>query len=85
MGTLLAFTAVAVSILILRYTPPEITLLQSQSPESIDIISSEFGDDITDFNTQNHKDIVGHCRTQKGAANVCFNSRTIFPSNFFSY
>lgn len=44
-GTLLAFTAVAVSVLILRYIPPDITL----------VTSSEFNNDITEFNTEKEK------------------------------
>lgn len=76
MGTLLAFTAVAVSILILRYIPPDITLVQSPSPESI----SDFDDDITDSNRENPKDLGAGYHTQKGVANVCFISRTPLPN-----
>ncbi|KAL4591915.1 hypothetical protein LXL04_004890 [Taraxacum kok-saghyz] len=47
-GTLLAFTAVAVSVLILRYIPPDITLETSSSlpPKTVD---SEFSNDIMEF------------------------------------
>ncbi|XP_071696693.1 cationic amino acid transporter 2, vacuolar-like isoform X2 [Rutidosis leptorrhynchoides] len=61
-GTLLAFTAVAVSILILRYIPPEITLVQSLSAEHVD-------NDVTDIYGENDKDLVGHCHTQKDERN----------------
>nr|XP_043608302.1 cationic amino acid transporter 2, vacuolar-like isoform X2 [Erigeron canadensis] len=64
-GTLLAFTAVAVSILLLRYIPPDITFVQAPSSESLDLVSSEFCNDITDIYIKNHKDLVGHYRTQK--------------------
>ncbi|KAL7594867.1 cationic amino acid transporter 2, vacuolar isoform X1 [Lactuca sativa] len=58
-GTLLAFTAVAISVLILRYIPPETTLLQSPSPES------EFNNDNKDL-TQ--KDKGDEARRRKMAA-----------------
>ncbi|KAI3823399.1 hypothetical protein L1987_04834 [Smallanthus sonchifolius] len=54
-GTLLAFTAVAVSILILRYIPPDITIIQSPNTESTDLVSSEFNNDITDICTEDHE------------------------------
>nr|GEZ10190.1 cationic amino acid transporter 2, vacuolar-like isoform X2 [Tanacetum cinerariifolium]GEZ18596.1 cationic amino acid transporter 2, vacuolar-like isoform X2 [Tanacetum cinerariifolium] len=65
-GTLLAFTAVAVSILILRYIPPEITLVQSPSSESADLVSSEFSNDIMDISSETLKDLGTSCHTQKG-------------------
>ncbi|XP_024984797.1 cationic amino acid transporter 4, vacuolar-like isoform X1 [Cynara cardunculus var. scolymus] len=64
-GTLLAFTAVAVSILILRYTPPDFNLLQSPPPESIDVVSSEFNNYITDINRENPIDVGSGYHTQK--------------------
>ncbi|XP_076953785.1 cationic amino acid transporter 4, vacuolar-like [Bidens hawaiensis] len=51
-GTLMAFTAVAVSILILRYIPPDITIVQSPNTESTDFVSSESNNDITDICTE---------------------------------
>ncbi|PWA87941.1 high affinity cationic amino acid transporter [Artemisia annua] len=68
-GTLLAFTAVAVSILILRYIPPEITLVQSPSSESADLVSSEFSNDIIDISSENLKDLGTSCHTQKDIGN----------------
>ncbi|KAK1434973.1 hypothetical protein QVD17_00728 [Tagetes erecta] len=74
-GTLLAFTAVAVSILILRYIPPDITIVQSANPESTDLVSSEFSNDITDIYTEDRvspyntqKDEVHEARRRKMAA-----------------
>lgn len=46
MGTLLAFTTVAVSVLILRYVPPDETPLSSSLQESIESVSSQFGGNI---------------------------------------
>ncbi|KAL8255759.1 hypothetical protein R6Q59_030826 [Mikania micrantha] len=61
-GTLLAFTAVAVSILILRYIPPDITIIRSPNTESTDLVSSGFNNDITDI----HSDDRGaHYHTRK--------------------
>ncbi|GMN38959.1 hypothetical protein TIFTF001_008184 [Ficus carica] len=45
-GTLLAFTTVAVSVLILRYVPPDETPLSSSLQESIESVSSQFGGNI---------------------------------------
>ncbi|KAJ0616480.1 putative amino acid/polyamine transporter I, cationic amino acid transporter [Helianthus annuus] len=73
-GTLLAFTAVAVSILILRYIPPDITIIQSPDTESADLVSSEFNNDITDICTEDrgaryHTQKDGHeARRRKMAA-----------------
>ncbi|KAI7725788.1 hypothetical protein M8C21_013959, partial [Ambrosia artemisiifolia] len=73
-GTLLAFTAVAVSILILRYIPPDITIIQSPNTESTDLVSSEFNNDITDICTEDrgaryHTKKDGHeARRRKMAA-----------------
>lgn len=63
-GTLLAFTAVAVSILILRYIPPDITLVESPNPE-FDVVSSEFNNDITDIYTEISKDHGAEYHTEK--------------------
>lgn len=41
-GTLLAFTIVAVSILILRYVPPDMVPLPSSLQESIDSVSFRY-------------------------------------------
>ncbi|XP_018833429.2 cationic amino acid transporter 4, vacuolar-like [Juglans regia] len=54
-GTLLAFTTVAVSVLILRYVPPDEVPLPSSLQESIDSMSLRFSDDIqeVDYNKSN--------------------------------
>ncbi|KAK9072740.1 hypothetical protein SSX86_009175 [Deinandra increscens subsp. villosa] len=74
-GTLLAFTAVAVSILVLRYIPPNITTVQSPNTESTDLVSSEFTNDIPDIYTedrgaryQTQKDEGHEARRRKLAA-----------------
>lgn len=46
MGTLLAFTTVAVSVLILRYVPPDEVPLTSGLQESIGSVSSQFNNDL---------------------------------------
>lgn len=45
-GTLLAFTTVAVSVLILRYVPPDEVPLTSGLQESIGSVSSQFNNDL---------------------------------------
>ncbi|KAF9591264.1 hypothetical protein IFM89_003215 [Coptis chinensis] len=57
-GTLLAFTVVAISILILRYVPPDEMPLPSSLQESIDSVSSR-RNNIQEINGENIKDLVG--------------------------
>lgn len=53
MGTLLAFTTVAVSVLILRYVPPDETPLPSSLQESIESVSLKYGDNIMESDSRN--------------------------------
>lgn len=41
-GTLLAFTMVAISVLILRYVPPDVVPIPSSLQEAIDSVSSKY-------------------------------------------
>jgi len=43
-GTLLAFTMVAVSLLIIRYVPPDVVPLPSSLQDSIDAVSLRYSD-----------------------------------------
>lgn len=61
MGTLLAFTAVAVSVLILRYIPPDKVPLPSSVQESIDSLSLQLNDNNQEVAGQNIKDPVNSC------------------------
>ncbi|EXB68044.1 Cationic amino acid transporter 4 [Morus notabilis] len=51
-GTLLAFTTVAVSVLILRYVPPDETPLPSSLQESIESVSLKYGDNIMESDSR---------------------------------
>lgn len=64
-GTLLAFTAVAISVLILRYVPPEEVHLPSSLPELIDSVSSQFSSDSREISGKSPKYPVGHRLIQK--------------------
>ncbi|KAG6642823.1 cationic amino acid transporter 4, vacuolar-like isoform X3 [Carya illinoinensis] len=55
-GTLLAFTTVAVSVLILRYVPPDEVPLPSSLQESIDSMSLRFSGDIQEVDYNKSKD-----------------------------
>ncbi|PIA59869.1 hypothetical protein AQUCO_00400618v1 [Aquilegia coerulea] len=57
-GTLLAFTVVAISILILRYVPPDEMPLPSSLQESIDSVSLQYSNTL-DINRQNLRYPVG--------------------------
>ncbi|CAI0433209.1 unnamed protein product, partial [Linum tenue] len=59
-GTILAFTAVAVSVLILRYVPPDVVPLASSFHESIDASSPLLlgGGDVEDVSSLKFKDPV---------------------------
>ncbi|KAA8518359.1 hypothetical protein F0562_015758 [Nyssa sinensis] len=58
-GTLLAFTMVAISVLILRYVPPDEVPLPSSLQESIDIVSLRYSNSPPDIEGENPKDHVG--------------------------
>ena len=58
-GTLLAFTTVAVSVLILRYVPPDVVPLPSSLQKSIDSMSSRCSGNIQEINDNNLKDLAG--------------------------
>ncbi|KAJ8771670.1 hypothetical protein K2173_026847 [Erythroxylum novogranatense] len=60
-GTLLAFTAVAVSVLILRYVPPDEMPCPSSLQESIDSSSIQFSGDIEQIASRSIKDSVNNC------------------------
>jgi cationic amino acid transporter 1 len=62
-GTLLAFTTAAVSVLILRYVPPDEVQLPSSLHESIDSMSSRLSGDIKEVNCDNVKDPAGSCHS----------------------
>lgn len=56
MGTLLAFTTVAVSVLILRYVPPHEVPIPPSLPELIDSISLDFSNDSQEISRESTKD-----------------------------
>ncbi|KAA8516900.1 hypothetical protein F0562_017282 [Nyssa sinensis] len=58
-GTLLAFTMVAISVLILRYVPPDEVPLPSSLQESIDIVSLRYSMSAQDIGGENPKDHGG--------------------------
>lgn len=55
-GTLLAFTMVAISVLILRYVPPDEVPIPSSLQESIDLVSSRYST-TQDVDVNNSKDL----------------------------
>lgn len=61
MGTLLAFTTVAVSILILRYVPPEEVPFPSSLQDSIHFESISCSSCIQGTEGEKNKDSVGSC------------------------
>lgn len=66
MGTLLAFTAVAVSVLILRYVPPDEVPLASSLHESVDSASLQYsGGDIQGVASQNFKGSPNYSATSQ--------------------
>lgn len=52
-GTLLAFTIVAISLLIIRYVPPDVVPLPSSLQESIDAVTLRYSGFTNDFGTSN--------------------------------
>ncbi|XP_052175303.1 cationic amino acid transporter 2, vacuolar-like [Diospyros lotus] len=62
-GTLLAFTMVAISVLILRYVPPDEVPIPSSLQESIDAVSSRYNCTTEEIGVENSKD----CRISKGS------------------
>lgn len=50
-GTLLAFTMVAISLLVIRYVPPDVVPLPSSLQDSIDAVSLRYSDYKQDFGT----------------------------------
>ena len=58
-GTLLAFTTVAISVLILRYVPPEEVPLISSLQESLDSVRLQFHHDTQEIGTETSENLVG--------------------------
>ncbi|GAB4834080.1 Carnitine O-acetyltransferase mitochondrial [Ancistrocladus abbreviatus] len=69
-GTLLAFTMVAISVLILRYVPPDEVPLPSSLQESIDTVSLRYADSPQDVAVSKDKDT--QALLEKGAASLGF-------------
>ncbi|XP_002525691.2 cationic amino acid transporter 4, vacuolar [Ricinus communis] len=74
-GTLLAFTAVAVSVLILRYVPPDEVPLPSSLHESIDSVLLQSSGDIQEAASQNLMDSINYwesrqCLLDKGETSM---------------
>ncbi|XP_059594863.1 cationic amino acid transporter 2, vacuolar isoform X2 [Vitis vinifera] len=64
-GTLLAFTTVAISVLILRYVPPEEVPLVSSLQEPLDSVTSQFHHDTQDIGTETSKNLLGSCEDDR--------------------
>ena len=64
-GTLLAFTTVAISVLILRYVPPEEVPLVSSLQEPLDSVTSQFHHDTQDIGTETSKNLLGSCEDHR--------------------
>ncbi|CAK7341539.1 unnamed protein product [Dovyalis caffra] len=60
-GTLLAFTSVAVSVLILRYVPPDEVPLHSSFQHHTGSLSQQFSSDIQEVAYQNPKGSLSNC------------------------
>ncbi|XP_077247255.1 cationic amino acid transporter 2, vacuolar-like isoform X2 [Tasmannia lanceolata] len=74
-GTLLAFTIVAVSILILRYVPPDDEVLMASSPqESIDSVFLQYN---TQENNADPIDLVAACKDK----NQHSQGRMLYPND----
>lgn len=70
MGTLLAFTMVAISVLILRYVPPDEVPLPSSLQESIDSVSLRYSQN-TEVHGDASKDGIKPLLPEKDAALDC--------------
>ncbi|KAH7522777.1 hypothetical protein FEM48_Zijuj07G0174400 [Ziziphus jujuba var. spinosa] len=68
-GTLLAFTTVAVSVLILRYVPPNEVPLPLSLQESIESVSSQYGGYIEESDTKLLQDPSVSCENYSQCAN----------------
>uniref|UniRef100_A0A5B7AUL5 Putative cationic amino acid transporter 4, vacuolar isoform X1 n=1 Tax=Davidia involucrata TaxID=16924 RepID=A0A5B7AUL5_DAVIN len=72
-GTLLAFTTVAISVLILRYVPPDEVPIPQSLRESTDSVSLQFSSDIQEVDGEDHKnpsDYSSHHLLDNGEALV---------------
>ncbi|GAV88379.1 AA_permease_2 domain-containing protein/AA_permease_C domain-containing protein [Cephalotus follicularis] len=83
-GTLLAFTMVAISVLILRYVPPDEVPLPSSLQESIDFVSLRYSASTEEIKEESSKDIT---RPFLGKRNVAVDHPTTekqeFQGNYF--
>lgn len=70
MGTLLAFTIVAISILILRYIPPDQVPLPPSLQESLDIVSLGHSSSAKEINVTTPKDNIRQLRGSDEASLV---------------
>lgn len=61
MGTLLAFTTVAVSVLIIRYVPPDEVPIPSSLQTSVDRLVRHSGGDIEEDQALSHVDLASYC------------------------
>lgn len=59
-GTLLGFTAVAISVLILRYVPPDEASVPSSLSESVDSVSLQFNSETQEICREHSKDSIRH-------------------------
>lgn len=61
MGTLLAFTTVAVSVLIIRYVPPDEVPIPSSLLASVDPLVMHSGGDVEEDGTISPVDLTSYC------------------------
>lgn len=61
-GTLLAFTTVAISVLILRYIPPNQVPLPSSLPQSVDPLSLPYHTSVNDVKGKDPEILVGSAK-----------------------
>lgn len=59
-GTLLGFTAVAISVLILRYVPPDEASVPSSLSESVNSVSLQFSSETQEISKEHSKDSIRH-------------------------
>ncbi|KAG8472193.1 hypothetical protein CXB51_036381 [Gossypium anomalum] len=85
-GTLLAFTMVAVSVLILRYVPPDEVPLPSSLQESIDSYMLRHNSDAQMINGENPaKSPGGPCLPLLGEKNVAVDSSNLWFSSLIRF